>query len=139
MIMTWPAGLPRPERNSWQLSRQDGRQASQGDVGPVRYRRRISRTPLEVQMSVVLDRDQRAVFDRFYDDDCAGGVRLFRMPDPATDGWALLASDGNPLLAPDGSPLLLSALWLCAWGKEGPVEAVIGVEFRKNFSLQVLR
>ncbi|WP_406737072.1 hypothetical protein [Thioclava sp. GXIMD4215] len=44
VIAIWPTELPRPERNSWQRSYQDGRRKSQGDAGPVRYRRKLSRS-----------------------------------------------------------------------------------------------
>jgi hypothetical protein len=91
-----------------------------------------------VTLSLLLNRDLRAVFDRFYDVDCAGGTRLFWMPDPTTDGWALLGTDGRPLLAGGRQPLLMSRRWLCAWGDAVPSEALVGLEFRKSFNLQVM-
>lgn len=138
MIMDWPTSLPRPERPSWQKTAQDGRSRSQGEGGPARYRRKISRSAQLVTMSLLLNRDLRAVFDHFYDIDCAGGTRLFRMPDPTTDGWPLLDSDGAPLFAESGQPLLLSKLWLCSWGDQVPVETLVGLECRKSFNLQVM-
>ncbi|RUS64867.1 hypothetical protein EGN72_02430 [Pseudorhodobacter sp. E13] len=138
MIMDWPSSLPRPERQTWQRSLQDGRRKTQGDAGPARYGRKLSRVAQTVTMSMLLTRDLRAVFDRFYEVDCAGGTRLFNMPDPTTDGWPLLGSDGLPLLAADGQPLLLSKLWLCSWGDTPPSETLVGIECRKTFSLQVL-
>lgn len=136
MILQWPSDLPKPERNSWQMTLQDGRRKAQPEAGPPRYRRRISKPARLVQMSVTLDRDQREIFDRFHSD-CANGTGLFYMPDPATDGWGLFGSDGQPLLS-GGVPLLLSARWLCSWGDQMPSETVIGVEFRKSFSVVVM-
>ena len=136
MILQWPSVLPKPDRNSWQNTLQDGRRKAQPEAGPPRYRRRISNPAQLVQMSLTLDRDQREVFDAFYRD-CGNGTGLFYMPDPTTDGWGLYTSDGQPLLSGD-VPILLSARWLCSWGDQMPSETVIGVEFRKSFSVVVM-
>jgi hypothetical protein len=138
MIAIWPIDLPRPERSSWSSQRQDGRRKRQGDTGPAGFGRRFSSVATTVGLSVVLSRSQKAVFDNFYDDDCAGGSRLFRMPDPSTDGWALLGSDSTPVLTGDGLPILLGRIWLCSWGDQPPTEAIQGVEFRMSFSVQVM-
>ncbi|NEX47597.1 hypothetical protein [Pseudotabrizicola algicola] len=139
MILTWPADLPRPERPSWQLTSQDARRKTQSDAGPARYRRRFSSAAKLVTLSVILTRDQKAIFDRFFHEDCAEGARLFYMPDPTTDGWALLTSDGTPLLTGGGVPILMAARWLCSWGDQVPVETIHGqVEFKKSFNLQVM-
>jgi hypothetical protein len=138
VIMDWPLVLPRPERSSWQLNPQDARRKRQSDAGPPAYRRRFSSAAKMVTLSLLLDRNQRQVFDQFFHDDCAEGSRLFHMPDPTTDGWALLGSDGQPLLVSPGVPLLLSGRWLCSWGDQMPTETVQGREFRKSFSIVVL-
>lgn len=139
MILTWPDTLPKPERNTWQLSPQDARHKRQPDQGPVGYRRKFSSVAKNVGLSVELDRNQKAIFDTFYHRDCAEGVNLFWMPDPTTDGWAMLASDGRPLLTSDGAPLLMAAKWLCTFGDQVPVETISGqVKFRKNFNVQVM-
>lgn len=138
MIMEWPEELPRPERNTWQATPQEARRKTQPDAGPARYRRRFSSVPTLVTLSVLLDRNGKAIFDRFYGDDCKAGSRLFWMPDPTTHGWPLLTADGTPLLTSDGTPILLSARWLCAWGDQMPAESAQGVEFRKSFSVMVI-
>ena len=137
MIQTWPTSLPRPERPSWNLRRQEARRKSQADVGPPRYRRRISAIARGVSLSLILTRDQKAHFDRFYDIECKGGSELFWMPDPTTEGWPMLSAAGESLLT-DGVPLLLSGRWLCAWGDETPAETIQGTEFRLAFSIWVL-
>lgn len=139
MIATWPSDLPRPERNSWQRSYQDGRRKSQGDAGPTRYRRKLSRTAKLVTLSVMLTRSKKGLFDRFFEEDCLLGTRRFRMPDPTTDNWPLLAADGTPLLTGAGVPLLAARQWLCAWGDQMPTETIVGNEFRMSFSIQVIR
>ncbi len=139
MIATWPDTLPHPERKTWNLQHQDARRKRQPESGPPGYRRRFSSAADFVSLSVVLTRAEKAVFDQFYRHDCAGGSRLFWMPDPTTDGWALLYTDGQPLLVDDSTPLLISATWLCAWGDEPPQESVVGqVEFRKTFQIVVM-
>ncbi|MBD3786827.1 MAG: hypothetical protein IE922_07620 [Sphingomonadales bacterium] len=134
----WPVELPKPERATWQRQRQDGRWRRQGDAGPPMFRRRISAVANLVSLSVVLDRNGKAVFDTFFDETTQGGSTLFWMPDPTTDGWPLLASDGSQLLTAEGAPLLLSARWLCSFGAEMPTETVIGKEFRISFSVVVM-
>ncbi|MFK4060313.1 hypothetical protein [Brucella anthropi] len=138
MILTWPSQLPRPERSSWQMTPQDARRKRQGDAGPPGFRRRFSSAARMVSLSVVLDRNGKAVFDNFFHDACAEGAHLFYMPDPTTEEWPLFATDPLPLLTTDGVPLLLAGLWLCSWGEQMPVETVQGVEFRKTFSLVVM-
>jgi hypothetical protein len=138
-IQTWPTSLPRPERRSWQRSAQDARLKRQPTSGAPSYRSKYSRAAELVALSVVLTRNQKAIFDNFYNNDCANGVALFWMPDPTTDGWPLLHSDGTPMLTGAGQPLLLSKRWLCEWGDEMPVESIDGqIRFRKSFSIVVV-
>jgi hypothetical protein len=138
MILTWPSSLPRPERNTWQLTAQDARRKRQSEAGPPSFRRRFSSAARMVSLSMMLDRNQRAIFDLFFHNACAEGTHLFWMPDPSTEGWPLLTSDGLPLLTGAGVPILLGGQWLCSWGAEMPVETVIGREFRKSFSVVVM-
>ncbi len=138
MIAIWPDSLPLPERDTWQLQPQDARRKRQSDAGPPAYRRRFSSVARTVTLSLLLSRDQKAVFDTFFHGDCAEGSHLFTMPDPTTDGWPVLSSDGEALLAAPGVPLLLSARWLCAWGDATPTETLVGIEFRKSFSVVVM-
>ncbi|MBT9382230.1 hypothetical protein KM176_00010 [Pseudooceanicola sp. CBS1P-1] len=138
MILDWPTELPRPERNTWSATHQDARRKRQNDAGPPGYSRRFSSVAKLVSLSVILDRNQKAIFDLFFEEDCGYGTALFHMPDPTTDGWALLTSDGVPLLTGDGQPLLMSKIWLCAWGDDVPKETIQGTEFRKTFSVVVM-
>lgn len=139
MIQNWPEVLPRPERATWQLSPQDARRKTQSEAGPVRYRRRFSSVARMVNLSLILSRSQKAVFDRFFHADCAEGARLFYMPDPTTDRWPMLADDGSPLVTTTGQPILLAKRWLCSWGDQLPTETIYGqVEFKKTFGIVVL-
>lgn len=138
MIHIWPTDLPRPERNTWQARPQDARRKRQNEAGPPSYRRRFSSVAKLISLSVVLTRNQKAVFDRFFHEDCADGSEFFYMPDPTTDGWALLTESGQPIFVEPGVPLLLSERWLCAWGDDLPTETVEGIEFRKAFNVVVM-
>lgn len=142
-IATWPAELPRPERETWSRTSQDVRRQRQNDTGPtLPGRPRFSSAAKLVSLSVFLNRDQKAVFDNFFELDTKRGSLLFWMPDPTTDGWGLYNSDGSPLLISggpqDGQPILLAARWLCSFGKELPSEAVSGTFFRMSFSVTVM-
>lgn len=136
---SWPAGLVQFERSGWQSQRQDARRRRQGDAGPPAWRRRFSSVARTVGLSLVTDRNGKAVFDRFYEDTTAEGSSLFWMPDPATDGWPLIRQNGMPLLTGDGQPLVMGARWLCSFGDEPPVETMVGdAEFRFAFSVVVM-
>jgi len=137
-IATWPTALPRPERTSWSLTRQDARLKLGADAGPPRYRRRFSAVAKLVSLSIVVDRNGKAIFNRFFADTTEEGALLFYMPDPTTDGWVLYTSAGVPLLKGDGTPLLIASRWLCAWGDQMPTETIIGVDFRISFSIAVM-
>lgn len=140
MIANWPAALPRPERNTWQLQPQDARRKRKNDTGMPGYRRRFSSIAKQVTLSLVLDHDQRGVFDRFFHETCQEGSIRFWMPDPTFEEWALTTEAGTPLLvsAAGAEQLTVSGLWLCAWGDQLPTETVEGIQFRKSFQIWVL-
>lgn len=134
---TWPSSLPRPSRNSWQAQQDDGRMRRSGG-GPPGYRRRFSSTARMVSLSINVPRSQKAVFDNFYMDTTSAGSTPFWMPDPTTDGWALLDAAGRPVNDATGQPILLSARWLCLFGDETPIETIQGVRFDISFSVAVM-
>lgn len=118
---------------------QEARRKRQAEAGPPGYRRGFSAAAQMVELSVIVDRSEKAVFDDFYQNACRHGASLFWIPDPTTDGWALLDEAGAPLLNADGSKILLSEMWLCAWGDTLPSETIYGqVQFRKSFSVVVM-
>ena len=138
-IPEWPERLARFERAGWQVQPQDSRQRRANQAGPMGYRRGFSGVAKGVSLSIILTRDEKAIFDNFYEADCAQGSREFWMPDPTTHGWSLLTDAGVPLLVAPGVPLLLAERWLCSWGDQAPTEVIVGqVRFRKSFSVWVL-
>ena len=137
-IATWPEELPKPERSTWSAQPQEARLRRQSDTGTGGSRLRFSNVAKAVTLSVLLDADQRSIFDGFFEHDTKKGTRPFRMPDPTTDGWALRASDGSLLLTSDGQPILMAAVWLCQFGDQLPSETIVGREFRKTFQVLVM-
>jgi len=142
-IATWPSELPKPDRDTWSRTDQDARRNRQSETGPpLPGRPRYSNAAKLVSLSLYLDRNEKAVFDNFFEFETRRGSLLFWMPDPTTDGWRLFHSDGSPILISggtnDGEPLLLAARWLCSFGKTLPSEAVVGTRFRISFSVTVM-
>ncbi|ALF02098.1 hypothetical protein [Salipiger abyssi] len=137
--LNWPSELDKPERNSWNAGWNDPRQKRRGETGGPRYRRRYSAVAKPVSLSLVCTRLQKGVFDRFFEQDTNFGSRVFRMPDPTTDGWAMLDENGTAVLDENGVPILMSAQWLCLFGAELPKETVVEqVKFRLTFTVAVL-
>lgn len=138
-IPAWPLELPRPNRSGWSAQMQDGRQHRATSGGPPGYRRRFSSSARLVGLEIDVSRREKGVFDKFFIEQTASGTTPFTMPDPTTDGWALLDESGHPLLDGDGSPILTSAIWLCLFGEAMPVEViVVGLRFRIAFSVAVM-
>ena len=137
-VAVWPSELPKPTREGYQSQLDDPRLAKSRSTGPIGYRTGWSSTTEGVALSVLLSRSQKGDFDKFFREDCEVGALPFWMPDPVSDGWPLLAADGSPLLLEDGTPLLMAAQWLCLWGKEMPIERVVGVEFAISFTVVVM-
>lgn len=137
-VLTWPSELPRPLRDRYQAQATDPRLKRAQDAPIPGYRKQYSQVAQGVQLSLVLSRAQKAVFDSFYRDACGFGTTPFRMPDPVTDGWPLLHETGVPLLYEDGTPILMSAQWLCIFGDEPPSETLRGMTFTKSFSVWVM-
>ena len=141
-IHQWPADLPKPDRTGYGSQDQDARKQRQSEKGPPSWSLGFSSVATLVAMSVLLTRDEKAIFDNIHRYDLKRGTQLFWMPDPTTDGWGLLRSDGAPLLISggldDGKPILLAATWLCRFGDGTPAESVRGNFFQKTFNIVVM-
>lgn len=137
-LATWPDRLPRPERRTWDRQPADNRLKRNPEAGPTAYRRRSSAVGEPVQLSILVDRELKAEFDRFFRTTIAHGSLPFWMPDPTTDGWTLLDETGVPLLTDADEPLLISEIWLCLWGDQMPQETIEGMEYRMSFGVLVM-
>lgn len=137
-IAVWPSDLPKPTRDGYQSQINDPRLKKSRDTGPIGWRRRTSSVSRSVALTIQVDRELKAVFDQFYTEISGVGSLPFWMPDPVTDGWALLDPNGAPFLSSDGAPLLTPRQLLCLWGEETPQERIIGTEFTISFSVMVM-
>ena len=133
----WPSELPRPTRAGYQAQHDDGRRRRHAG-GPPSYRRRFSSTAEMITLTIEVPRSKKAVFDQFFEMQTGNGTLPFWMPDPTTDGWALLASDGSAVLTDDGTPILLSAQWLCLFGDALPTETIVNAQFAISFTVAVM-
>jgi len=134
-VAVWPSELPCPLRRTLSGQRVDGRLSK---PGPTRgYRRQFSNVPKIYALSVAVTRSGKAVLDQFVDETLKGGALPFYMPDPVTDGWAMLTSEGAPMLMADGTPMLLAAQWLCLF-EDLPSEQPYGRGFEIAFSVAVM-
>ncbi|TCP88913.1 hypothetical protein C8J31_10282 [Rhizobium sp. PP-CC-2G-626] len=138
MIPVWPAELPKPNRPEYSASINDPRQPKLADQGPPGWRRKTSAVARTVTLAIEVTRDEKAIFDDFHERVTSFGSLPFRMPDPVTDGWAMLTSDGAPMLTIDGQPMLMGAWWLCLFGEQPPRETIGGVKFKIAFSVTVM-
>jgi hypothetical protein len=137
-VAVWPTDLPRPMRDGYRSQWDDPRLRKKAEGGPPGYRRRWSSQARTVRLTIDVSRAQKAVFDQFFEQLVSQGALPFRMPDPTTDGWPMLAGDGTPMLDGTGNPLLLSAIWLCLFGDTTPVDTIKSVRFRVVFTVSVL-
>ena len=136
-VPVWPTDLPKPLRAGYSQERQDTR-LRKASGGPPGYRRRFSSAARLVTLSIEVTRARKAIFDNFYVVETVHGSKPFQMPDPTTDGVALLSGDYLPILTSEGEPILLSAQWLCLFGEQVPSERLIGGRFEISFSVAVL-
>jgi hypothetical protein len=137
MLATWPTELLAPLQEGFQRAKAEGRLRTPGDSGPPRVRRRFS-AGYSVPLTVIMSRSELGRFDRFVNEEIEDGSLPFLMPDPMTDGWALLDSDGNPLLTDEGQPLLITATWLCLFDQLPTPAPYAAVDWRVSMSITVL-
>ncbi|GJE00541.1 hypothetical protein [Methylobacterium isbiliense] len=140
MIPVWPADLPQRFRaadSSFGFG--DGRLRTPMDAGPPKVRRRFSAVVKPVTLSWRGSEDDVARFERFFEEEIAGGSLPFFLPDPRRDGRPLLTDDGVVLLDDQGRPLLNTAWWLCLFGETVPTQIpVTGLLMQVNMQLAVL-
>jgi hypothetical protein len=138
-IPFWPDPLPRPLRQGWQRTLQDGRQSTKNDAGPPRVRRQYSSAVSPIAMTIDVSLADRERFNRFWEIDTKGGSLPFWIIDPTLDGVALM-DDASTIITDDtGAPILVEAWWLVLFDTQSPpAETVMGVRYRINFGLMVM-
>lgn len=138
-VPDWPSDLPRPTRDGYGAQRQDPRVRRDFDHGPPGWRRRFSAVGRYIQLTVILDYELKAVFDRFYIDTIAEGAGVFWMADFVEDGLPLLDEAGLVLLDESDTPILGTKIMLCQFAGEAPVEGPLqGSERAISFSVMEL-
>ena len=137
-LPSYPAELPKPLSDGYQVARGDGRIMSRNDAGPPNIRGRYSAVVNTVQFSTFLSRSQLARFDRFYIEDTKRGAKPVLLPDPGTDGWAWLDEDELPVLDEGDVPMLLTETWLVTFGGKPPVVTNKATFWTISFELTVL-
>lgn len=136
---TWPANLPqRVVVDGYSETFRDGRLFSRTSGGPPKVRRRFSSSPMPVSATLALDYDQKAMLERFWEEDTSGGALPFYIPDQSHDGIQLLDESGDPILTGGDSPLLITAKWLALFGEEAPKVTPWGLQFMASFTLMVM-
>lgn len=137
----YPAELPRPDRSGYALGYGEKRRFVQDDDGAMRFGGKRSKMAQSVSLNIEVDRNGRAVFERFFETMTKGGITPFLMTDYATDGVALLTDDGVQILTDGDEPILLHEVWLCTFGKDDlPTRAAISgsVNWLITFTVRVM-
>lgn len=136
----WPSDLPRPDRQGFQVSVPDGRLATRPEAGPPRVRRRFSAAATPMQMTIRVDADQRARFERFWGEDLSRGSLPFLMPDWRFDGHGLrTGTGGGGLVTAAGGRLIIAAWVLVMFATDqAPAQTPEGVGWRIVASFSIL-
>lgn len=81
--MNWPATLPPyPQREGLEFAGGQNVLETPVDRGPSKRRRTSTLTPDQAVFTYFLTETQRGVWEEFLEDDLAGGVLRFAIPDP---------------------------------------------------------
>jgi hypothetical protein len=138
-IPVWPDDLPCSViMGSLQTAPRGVRLATAPDAGPPKQRRRGPKT-MPVSCVIKVSANQRARFDRFWEDDTGGGVAPFLFRDQLIDGYKLGNELGQVLLTEAGAPITIGSWWLVQFGQQQPAYSrVTGRVFQISFDLIVL-
>ena len=138
-IAIWPSELPqRSLLQPFQASTRGNRLITSTDTGPGKQRKR-GPAIRPVSCSIIVDYDQRARFDTFYEEDVSFGVSPFLIPDQQMDGIYWNNVDGIQLLDDFDVSIIIESWWLVQFGKTQPSTGALGgLLFSINFELVVL-
>jgi hypothetical protein len=138
-VPIWPSDLPTWILvDTYKSAPSGNRLVTEMDAGPAKQRRRGPKMR-SVTCGINLNSDERARFDRFWDEDLKGGVLPFWKMDAHFDLQAILDESSTPITAEDDSPILVDAWWLAQMGKTEPVYSALGAgNFKVEFEIVVL-
>ncbi len=137
-IAQWPEELPRPMRDGFERGFGETRLKLSTDAGIPKMRRRFTAAAHPLSMTLELERDQLARFERFFHEEVAQGSLPFAMPDPTLDGVPLADGDGAYLTDEDGALLTIAATWVVLFGDQLPSTTPMGNLWRVSFQLFIL-
>lgn len=140
-IIVWPSDLPqRVAKENFRKAPADTRQVTPTELGLSRMGRGSSRGRRKLIVDLFLDFAQGPRFERFIEDDTAGGTQPFLFPAVALHEIALLGDDGLFLLDYDGAPILGSAWWFIQFDPNAalPETIVWGAGWRASMQFEIL-
>lgn len=82
---TWPGGLPQKQFLRITMRTPDNTIRTRMDSGPDKIRRKGTTRPIPIDIPMLIDGDQRATFDIFYDTTLKAGSLPFDWEDPRDD------------------------------------------------------
>jgi hypothetical protein len=138
-VIVWPDDLPcSVTTDSLATGPRGSRLATAPDIGPAKLRRRGPKVAAATGILHVTQ-DQRARFDRFWEEDTTGGVLPFLFRDQQVDGYPLEDDLGAWLQTETGEPIRIESWWLCQFGQQDPAYTrLTGRRFRIQISLIIL-
>lgn len=138
-VPVWPDDLPCSViMGSLQTAPRGSRLSTAPDYGPSKLRRRGPKI-MAASGTVSVDANQRARFDRFWDEDTEGGTLPFLFRDHQLDGYQMTDEAGAWLETEDGTPIRIESWWLVQFGQQEPAYSrQSGNRFQIQFSLVVL-
>jgi hypothetical protein len=82
--ITYPAGLPAVRSSGFQSQYQDPVIRTQMDAGPVKQRLRYTAAPKKFTVTIILNEDERAIFESWFTATLGFGTLRFVMQNPQT-------------------------------------------------------
>lgn len=119
-IAKWPSDLPQcPIVDGFRSGPRGSRLATTLDSGPPKIRRRGPKLRT-ISLAQVFSADQRARFDRFWEDEIGCGTKPFLLRDPHLAGLRLCDDAGHPVTDQAGDVLTIESWILCAFSTDDP-------------------
>ena len=138
MMPRWPDDLPCQPISGWPESLGENRSLNQGEQGPPRVRRKMSKRTDTVSLTYRFTRNDRARFERFYTEEVEDGSMPFLLPDPGSNNFPLLTAGGLQLMTHDDAPLVIASTWVCLFGTSLPSWVRSGQIWRCSFDWVIL-
>lgn len=126
MIPCWPSELrQRTLVAGFKSGTRGARLVTAMEEGPPKQRPRGNKVR-PISFTDEFSANQRARFDRFWEEELNMGTLPFFYPDPHTNGFPLCDDLGSPLLDQDGTPVIIGAWILCTFSTAEPAWSALG-------------